>query len=75
MLKEYKDIIPKIKAQNARFAKIFENHAELDRKIIDVEDGREHMDRLKLEALKKEKLSLKDEAYQIILAYKLEKEI
>jgi len=72
MLHEYRDIISKIKVENAHFAKIFERHNELDQKITDVEDGREHMDQLELEALKKEKLRLKDEAYAMILEYKKE---
>lgn len=72
MLHEYRDIISKIKVENAHFAKIFEKHNELDQKITDVEDGREHMEQLELEALKKEKLRLKDEAYAMILEYKKE---
>jgi len=73
MLHEYRDIISKIKVENAHFAKIFERHNELDQKILDVEEGREHMEHFELETLKKEKLRLKDEAYQMILAYKEEK--
>ena len=73
MLHEYRDIISKIKQENAHFAKIFERHNELDQKILDVEEGREHMEHFELETLKKEKLRLKDEAYQMILAYKQEK--
>jgi len=72
MLHEYRDIISKLKTENAHFAKIFERHNELDDKIREVEEGREHMDTLELEKLKKEKLKLKDEAYAMILAYKKE---
>lgn len=70
MLHEYREIITKIKQENAHFAKIFEKHNELDQKIIDVEEGREHLDAFELEGLKKEKLHLKDEAYSMILEYK-----
>ena len=70
MLHEYRDIISKIKVENAHFAKIFEKHNELDQKITDVEEGREHLQQLELEALKKEKLRLKDEAYAMIMNYK-----
>ena len=70
MLHEYRDIISKIKVENAHFAKIFEKHNELDQKITDVEEGREHLEQLELEALKKEKLRLKDEAYAMIMNYK-----
>ncbi len=72
MLHEYREIITKIKQENAHFAKIFEKHNELDQKITDVEEGREHMEDLALEGLKKEKLKLKDEAYAMILEYKKE---
>jgi len=72
MLHEYRDIISKLKQVNAHFAKIFERHNELDDKIKEVEEGREHMDDLELDKLKKEKLKLKDEAYAMILEYKKE---
>ena len=70
MLHEYRDIITKLKTQNAHFAKIFEKHNELDQRILDIEEGREHLEHLELERLKKEKLALKDEAYAIIVKYK-----
>ena len=54
MLHEYRDIISKLKVDNAHFAKIFEKHNELDQKITDVDEGREHMSDLDLDALKKE---------------------
>jgi uncharacterized protein YdcH (DUF465 family) len=72
MLHEYRDIISKLKQENAHFAKIFEKHNELDDKIKEVEEGRESMDDLELEKLKKEKLRLKDEAYAMIMEYKKE---
>lgn len=72
MLHEYRDIISKLKVDNAHFAKIFEKHNELDQKITDVDEGREHMSDLDRDALKKEKLKLKDEAYAMIVAYKKE---
>jgi len=70
MLHEYRDIITKLKVENAHFAKIFEKHNELDDRVTEVEDGREHMETLALEKLKKEKLKLKDEAYAMIIKYK-----
>ncbi|MDR1460913.1 MAG: YdcH family protein [Campylobacteraceae bacterium] len=72
MLHEYRDIITKLKQEDAHFAKIFEKHNELDQKILNIEEGREYMDHLELERLKKEKLFLKDEAYAIIIKYKKE---
>jgi len=70
MLHEYKDIISKLKVENAHFAKIFEKHNELDDLITEVEEGRKPMDDFELEKLKKEKLKLKDEAYAMIIEYK-----
>ncbi|MDR2905906.1 MAG: YdcH family protein [Helicobacteraceae bacterium] len=70
MLHEYRDEITHLKQANARFAKIFERHNELDGQISNIDAGRAHMDHLELERLKKEKLRLKDEAYAIILDYK-----
>jgi len=74
MLHEYREIISDIKVSNAHFAKIFEKHNDLDQQIKDVEEGREHMEQLTLENMKKEKLRLKDEAYAMIMAYKKEQE-
>ena len=70
MLHEYRDIISKLKVENAHFAKIFERHNELDKIITEAEEGRQPMDDLELETLKKEKLALKDEAYAMIIEYK-----
>ena len=72
MLHEYRDIISKLKLDNAHFTKIFERHNELDHKIADADAGRDHISDAELDALKKEKLKLKDEAYAMILAYKKE---
>ncbi len=72
MLHEYREIISKLKVDNAHFAKIFEKHNDLDQKITDAEEGREHISDVELETLKKEKLKLKDEAYTMIIAYKKE---
>ena len=72
MLHEYRDIVSKLKTENAHFTKIFERHNELDKQITEVEEGREHMSDFELDKLKKEKLALKDEAYAMILAYKKE---
>ena len=72
MLHEYRDIISKLKLENAHFAKIFERHNELDQKITDADEGRLHISDAELETMKKEKLKFKDEAYAMIVAYKKE---
>ncbi len=75
MLHEYREVISQLKIENAHFAKIFEKHNELDQKITDADEGREHISDAELDSLKKEKLKLKDEAYTMIVAYKKEKNI
>jgi uncharacterized protein len=70
MFHEYRDIVTELKTSNAHFVKVFEKHNDLDDKIANVEAGREHMEHFDLEVMKKEKLRLKDEAYQMILDYK-----
>ena len=74
MLSEYREEISELKQQNAHFAKIFEKHNELDQKAKDADEGRLHLSDAELEALKKEKLLLKDEAFHMILEYKKSKE-
>ena len=73
MLHEYRDEIHDLKISNAHFAKIFEKHNELDKQVEDAEAGRTLLTDMELEVLKKEKLLLKDEAYQMILDYKKSK--
>lgn len=75
MLHEYRDIITHMKDngnENAHFLHIFEKHNALDDQIAKAESGDVPMTDLELEALKKEKLLLKDEAYGILIKYKKE---
>lgn len=64
MLHEYREVISKLKIDNAHFAKIFEKHNELDQKIADAEEGREHISEAELDALKKRNLNLKTKRMQ-----------
>ena len=73
MLHEYRDEITELKQTDAHFAKIFEKHNELDKKAKDANEGRLSLSDQELEAIKKEKLLLKDEALREILAYKKSK--
>ncbi|RDU65049.1 YdcH family protein [Helicobacter sp. MIT 14-3879] len=74
MLHEYREEINELKAKNPHFAKIFEEHNDLDDKIKEVESGGgEYVGEFELETMKKKKLKLKDEAYMIILEYKKNK--
>ncbi|MEA1954019.1 MAG: DUF465 domain-containing protein [Campylobacterota bacterium] len=73
MLHEYRDEIHDLKQENAHFAKIFEKHNELDKKVEDAEAARVILTDVELEILKKEKLLLKDEAYKMIIDFKKSK--
>ena len=68
MLHEHRDIISKMKIDDTHFARIFEKHNDLDNKIL----KSDYLSDIEMEKLKKEKLKLKDEAYNIILKYKKE---
>jgi uncharacterized protein YdcH (DUF465 family) len=75
MLHEYRDVITKMKqnnAANAHFLKIFDKHNALDNQITKAENGEVHLTDTELEILKKDKLLLKDEAYALIMLYKKE---
>ncbi len=70
MFHEYRDLVTELKGKDAHFEKVFDRHNELDQRISDVEEGREHLSDYDLAILKKEKLQLKDEAYQMLMNYK-----
>jgi uncharacterized protein len=66
MFPEYRDLITQLKTTDRHFLNLFEKHNELDQKIKNMESGVEPATSLAIEALKKEKLVLKDELYQIL---------
>ena len=72
MFHEYRDEVTKLKTSNAHFAKVFDEHNELDDRITKIENGEEIAQDMELEILKKQKSRLKDEAYAMILEYRKE---
>ncbi len=66
MFPEYRDLIAKLKAVDAHFARLFERHNELDQRIRNLEQGIENGDSTTIETLKKQKLKLKDELYVML---------
>lgn len=68
MFPEYRDLISQLKTENAHFAVLFHDHNELDHRIRR-EEERPAADHEHIVALKKEKLRLKDEMYQILKSY------
>ena len=66
MVPEYRDLITKLKTEDARFERLFDKHNELDQKIKNMEARIEPATDIEIDVLKKEKLALKDELYQIL---------
>ncbi|ACC70352.1 YdcH family protein [Paraburkholderia phymatum] len=66
MFPEYRDLISRLKKEDAHFARLFERHNELDHEIRNMETGVVPADGRSIEVLKKEKLRLKDNLYTIL---------
>lgn len=68
MFHEYRDLITELKQSDAHFAKIFDEHNELDTEIDKLErDVVKHASRdEEIEKMKRRKLYLKDEIYRIL---------
>ena len=68
MVPEHRELISKLKTSDKHFEKLFDKHKELDAQIINLEKdpvaaaSRDD----EIEALKKQKLQLKDEIYKIL---------
>ena len=68
MLREYTDLINKLKKADVHFAALCKKHDELNEKIDSKATQASELD-----TLKKEKLKLKDEIYAKVLKFKEEK--
>lgn len=66
MFPEYRDLISKLKNSDLHFQKLFDEHNELDQKIKNIESGIAIDTSETIEILKKLKLKLKDELYEIL---------
>lgn len=67
MFPEHRELIAQLRQNNAHFAKIFDEHNDLDHEIIRLEKDPVTSGLEDIEVLKKKKLKLKDEIYQMIL--------
>ncbi|MEZ5702054.1 MAG: YdcH family protein [Burkholderiaceae bacterium] len=67
MFPEYRDLITKLKGHDAHFTRLFDKHNALDQQIKNKEAHIEPSTQIEIERLKKEKLALKDEIYQVLL--------
>lgn len=66
MFPEYRELITQLKTQDAHFLHVFDKHNTLDQRILNMESRIEPGSAQEIESLKKEKLALKDELYQIL---------
>ncbi|MBE2894507.1 YdcH family protein [Spirabiliibacterium falconis] len=66
MFPEHRDLIQKLRQEDAHFSRLFDEHNELDHKIKAIESNIELGTPEEVETLKKEKLLLKDKLYAII---------
>ncbi|MCV2503639.1 MAG: YdcH family protein [Neisseriaceae bacterium] len=67
MFPEYRDLISKLRVENAHFAKLFEEHNELDHKIANLEKDPVTSGLDEIDDLKRKKLQLKDEIYEMLI--------
>lgn len=66
MFPEYRDLIAKLKIEDSHFARLFEEHNELDDKITGLTNNAATSSAENLDELKRDKLRLKDEMYAIL---------
>ena len=66
MFPEYRDLISQLKTTDHHFSRLFDKHNALDQKIKNLESDIEKVTDLEIEILKKEKLQLKDELFDIL---------
>lgn len=59
-LPEYRDAIHTLKMNDAHFSRLLEEYEELDKKIVRIEQGLEHIPDLELDGLKMERVAMKD---------------
>jgi uncharacterized protein YdcH (DUF465 family) len=63
---EFKDTIHTLKMANAHFAKLFDEYTDTDKAINRAENGVEHLADAALETLKKVRIHLKDQLFQLL---------
>lgn len=66
MFPEFRDLIPKLREDNPHFAKMFEEHEQLDKTVMQLELDPLSQIRDDIEMLKRKKLKLKDQMYLML---------
>lgn len=69
MFPEYRDLISRLKTEDVRFATLFHEHNQLDHTIRRAENQTRAPFNEQIASMKREKLRLKDELYQILKSY------
>ncbi len=64
---EHFDRIHQLKMDNAHFARLFKEYHEVDHEVLRIEEGVENHADDYVEDLKKKRLLLKDQLYQMII--------
>lgn len=65
-LPEYKEQIHQLKMENRHFAKLADQYHDLDNEIIRIEEGVENTTDEYVDGLKKKRLHLKDELFEML---------
>ena len=66
MFPEYRDQIAQLRANDRHFTRLFDKHNQLDHEIKNLEDKHSPVYQTEIETLKKEKLRIKDELYNLL---------
>ena len=66
MFPEYRELISQLKGHDVHFTRLFDKHNALDQTILNMEAHIEPATQIQIEALKKEKLMLKDQIYGLL---------
>lgn len=65
-LPEFKEQIHNLKMENRHFAKLADEYHDLDNEIIRIEEGVENTSDEYVDGLKKKRLALKDELFEML---------
>lgn len=68
MFPEYRELITQLKSENGHFSALFQRHNAMDQEIQNMEAGIVPASSDSIEALKKEKLLIKDKLYGMLRA-------
>lgn len=66
MFPEYRDLISRLKEEDANFKRLFKKHNDLDQELQNLETQDFSEKHTEIEKKKKEKLQLKDQLYSIL---------